>query len=95
MVHSTDGGRSRRRLGGPPSAFWVSASGESLYASGPRGAARSSDGGKPWEDVALPEGATLVEAHPSEAATQYAGVHDATTVQVLVSRDRGMSWSPL
>ncbi|MFP5319168.1 MAG: WD40/YVTN/BNR-like repeat-containing protein [Acidimicrobiia bacterium] len=93
VVESADGGRSWRRLGGPPSAVWVSASGGSLYASGPRGAAQSADGGKSWEDLALPNGATLVEAHPSEPATLYAGVHDGRTVQVLVSRDGGVSWS--
>ena len=94
VVESTDGGQSWRRLGGPPSALWVSRSGGSLYASGPRGAARSANGGETWEDLALPKGATLVEAHPSEAATLYAGVHEGTTVQVLVSRDGGMRWSP-
>lgn len=94
VVESTDGGRSWRPLGGPPSALWVSASAGSLYASGPRGAARSADGGKTWQDLALPKGATLVEAHPSEPATLYAGVHDGTTVQVLVSHDGGMGWSP-
>lgn len=94
VVESTDGGRSWRRIGGPPSALWVSQSGGSLYASGPRVAARSSDGGNTWEELALPEGATLVEAHPSEPTTLYAGVHNGTTVQVLVSRDGGMRWSP-
>lgn len=94
VVESTDGGRSWSTLGGPPSALWVSASAGRLYASGPWGGARSSDGGKTWEDLALPEGATLVEAHPSEPATLYAGVHDGTTVRVLVSRDGGMGWGP-
>lgn len=73
--------------------MWVSRSGGSLCASGPRGAARSSDRGNTWEDLALPRGATLVEAHPSEPATLYTGGHHGTTVQVLVSLDGGLSWS--
>ena len=42
----------------------------------------------------LPKGATLVETHPSEPASLYAGVHDGTTVQVVVSRGGGKGWSP-
>ena len=93
-VESTDGGQTWQRLGSPASALWVSRSGGTLYASGPRGAARSADGGQTWENLALPEGATLVEADPFDPEVLYAGIHDGGAVDVLVSRDRGLRWSP-
>ena len=66
-VESTEGGRSWRPLGGPPSALWVSASGGNLCVSGLRGAGRSSDGGKTWEDQTPPEGAHPDRGRPVEA----------------------------
>ena len=93
VMESTDRGGTWHRLGGPGSAVWLSRSGDTVYVSGPRGAARSGDGGRTWEELALPEGASLVEADPSDPAVLYAGIHSGDRVRVMVSRDGGSSWS--
>ena len=91
-TESTDGGRTWHRVGGPPSAVWVSRSGTTLYVSGPEGAASSPDGGKTWEELSLPAGASLVEADPNDPAVVYTGIHDGDAVRVMVSRDGGARW---
>ena len=91
-VASSDGGRTWRRLGGPPLALWVSRSGATVYASGQQ-AAKSSDGGATWTDLDLPDGASLVEADPSDQNLLYTGVHSGEAVEVWVSRDGGARWA--
>ena len=49
----------------------------------PQGAVRSADGGRTWEDLVLPEGASLVEADPADPQVLYAGVHQGDTVMVV------------
>ena len=91
-VASIDGGRTWRRLGGPQVAVWVSRSDATLYASG-QTAATSTDGGATWTNLDLPDGASLVEADPTDPALLYAGVHSGDAVQVWVSRDGGATWA--
>ena len=64
-----------------------------LLASGPRGAARSADGGKSWNPVNVPEGAFLVEASTSNPELLYAADHQGSVAQVWVSRDGGRAWA--
>lgn len=95
-------GHRHRGLGWGPSRPVLDGTGHPLCAVGPgpppgfvsgrQGAARSSDGGRTWATLSLPEGASLVEADPAEANVLYAGVHDGSDVRVLVSRDGGLRW---
>lgn len=92
-VESTDGGRTWHGLGGPPSAVWVSRNATTLYVSGPEGASSRALGANTWDKVTLPEGASLVEASPSDPSVLYTGIHDGNAVQVMVSRDGGAGWA--
>jgi hypothetical protein len=95
VVESSDGGRSWRRLNsGLQAATWVSANSDLslLVASGPAGAARSDDGGRTWHRLELPDGASLVEV-AADGSVLYAGRHNGTRVDVLISRDGGQSWT--
>lgn len=98
VASSDDGGRSWQLLdSGLQAATWVSRGGEdvgTIVASGPAGASLSTDGGDTWRLLDLPDGVTLVEAVPGTGDLLYAGRHDGSNVQVLVSRDGGESWSP-
>lgn len=98
VASSSDGGRSWQLLdSGLDAATWVSRGGDGLdtiVASGPAGASISADGGESWQMLDIPDGVTLVEAVPDVDDLLYAGRHDGSTVEVLVSRDRGDSWSP-
>ena len=98
VASSDDGGRSWQLLDtGLQSAAWVSRGGEDLnivMASGPAGASMSTDDGDTWRLLDVPDGVTLVEAVPGTDDLLYAGRHDGSNVEVLVSRDGGDSWSP-
>ena len=98
VAATDDGGRSWQLLdSGLQAATWVSRGGEELstiVASGPAGASLSTDGGETWRLLGVPDGATLVEAVPGVTDLLYAGRHDGSNVEVLVSRDGGDSWSP-
>lgn len=93
-VASSDGGRTWTALGGLPGAAWVTRSSDkaTLIASGPRGAARSTDEGRSWEPLTLPDGAVIVEATTGSDATLYAGGLIGTSARVWVSRDAGRTW---
>ena len=91
-VESRDGGRTWRALGTGPAAWVSSPDGlTTIYASGAQTAQRSIDAGTTWSPVALPPGATLVEAARDGAL--YAGAHDGNTVTVWISRDGGETWA--
>lgn len=92
VVESTDGGRSWRGIGGPPTVLWVSRQGETFYASGPSGASVSVDGGRTWEPMRVPAGASIVEADPGESGVLYAAVHTGNRAEVWTSRDGGSTW---
>ena len=98
VASSDDGGRSWQLLdSGLQAATWVSRGGDDLdeiVASGPAGASISTDGGETWQSLDIPEGVTLLEAVSGVDGLLYAGRHDGSNVEVLVSRDRGSSWSP-
>lgn len=95
-VQSEDGGRTWSRLGGLPSATWVSRAGADpgrLIASGPRGAARSVDGGTSWEPMTLPEGALLVEGSPTHADRLWAAGLGGGRAEIWTSADGGRTWA--
>jgi hypothetical protein len=61
--------------------------------SGRPGAARSMDGGRTWEGLTLPPGATLVEAGPGDAHLLSAAGLGAGPARVWVTRDDGKTWA--
>ena len=97
VAASDDGGRTWRLLDtGLPAAAWVSRGGEVgqiLVASGPAGASISDDGGDRWRLLDVPDGVTIVEAVLGNDDLLYAGRHDGSNVEVLVSRDGGSNWA--
>ncbi|WCO68014.1 hypothetical protein PO878_04660 [Iamia majanohamensis] len=97
VAESRDGGRSWELLSsGLPAATWISRGGaddQVVVASGPTGASMSPDGGATWAPLDIPEGVTLVEAVPGVSDLLYAGRHDGSAVDVLVSRDGGTTWT--
>ena len=95
VASSDDGGRSWQLLdSGLQAVTWVSRGGEdTIVASGPAGASMSTDGGETWRLLDVPDGVTLVEAVAGTDDILYAGRHDGSNVQALVSRDGGDSWS--
>jgi photosystem II stability/assembly factor-like uncharacterized protein len=97
VAESTDGGRTWRVLEtGLSEATWLSRGGaglEVLVASGPSGAALSRDRGETWQELDLPDGATLVEAYPGDANLLYAAIHDDGRVTVQISDDAGETWT--
>jgi hypothetical protein len=97
VAESTDGGRTWRVLdSGLSEATWLSRGGaglEVLVASGPSGAALSRDRGETWQELELPDDATLVEAFPGDANLLYTGIHDGERVTVQISNDAGETWT--
>ena len=97
VAGSRDGGRSWTPLeSGLRGATWLTRGGarlDVLVASGPAGAARSTDGGRTWAPLAVPPGASLVEADPTDPKVLYAGIHEGTAVRVQLSRDGGATWT--
>lgn len=97
VAESRDGGRSWDLLdSGLPAATWISRGGEAdqlVVASGPAGASMSTDDGRTWAPLDVPDGVTLVEAVPARSDLLYAGRHDGSSVEVLVSRDGGATWT--
>ncbi|MHB8669548.1 MAG: sialidase family protein [Acidimicrobiales bacterium] len=94
-VESSDGGRTWKVLGGAPGATWVSWPGGDparLIVSGEGPATASTDGGKTWTPVHLPNGASIVEASPTDANLWYAAGLAGTDASVWVSRDAGTTW---
>ena len=97
VAESRDRGRSWDLLdSGLPAATWISRGGKDdqlVVASGPAGASISTDDGRTWAPLDLPGGVTLVEAVPARSDLLYAGRHDGSAVEVVVSRDGGATWS--
>ena len=91
VVESRNGGRTWTALGTDP-ATWVSSPDglATIYASGGPSAQQTADGGASWSPVALPAGATLLEA--ASDGRLYAGVHDGNAVTVWSSSDNGGTW---
>lgn len=97
VAASDDGGRTWQLLdAGLRSATWVSRGGtdsQLIVAAGPEAASISTDGGETWSILEVPDGASIVEAVPGDDDLLYAGRHDGSNVEVLVSRDQGSTWS--
>jgi photosystem II stability/assembly factor-like uncharacterized protein len=94
-VESSDGGRTWRVLGGVGSAMWVSwdsGDTERIVVSGMGQAAVTDDGGRTWEPIPVPEGASVVETSPDDPDTLYAGVLEGIEAAVWISSDGGNTW---
>lgn len=93
-TESTDGGATWAPIGPRLAVTWMSGTADlrTIIASGPEGALRSDDGGTSWAELALPDGASLVELAP-DGTTLYTGIHRAPNVDVQVSIDGGETWS--
>jgi len=83
-------------LGGVPGARWVSgdpADTDRIVVSGMGQAALTRDGGRTWAQLAVPEGASVVEIDANDPDTLYAGVLEGTEAVVWISRDGGSTWT--
>ena len=97
VVQSSDGGRAWKRLGRAQAgmwATWVGGNGSKLIVSGPDGAARTDNNGDSWTPVALPEGASLVEASPTDPNVLFAAGLSGSNARIWVSRNGGTTWRP-
>lgn len=98
VMESSDGGRSWRSLGGVPAAMWVTWDGsdpDHIIATTQGAAAETTDGGDTWNELQIPEGASIVEFSPDDPKILYAAVLQDPNARVFVSRDGGQQWDEL
>jgi photosystem II stability/assembly factor-like uncharacterized protein len=55
-------------------------------------AAETTDGGKTWAGLEIPNGASIVEMDPTDTRFLYAAVHQDPNAIVWISRDGGDTW---
>jgi photosystem II stability/assembly factor-like uncharacterized protein len=96
LTASTDGGRTFTPLGGPTGAMaaaWNPTNVKEIIAVGMNGAARSSDGGTSWQNIAVPEGTSAV-TYAADGRTIYAGALQGEQARTYRSTDAGATWQP-